>query len=179
MADETLFRPRLQEAISFAARAHQGQFRKDGVTPYSAHVMRVAATVSIEFGCLDEDVILAALLHDVLEDTSHDYDDLAERFSPTVADMVVNLTKDSTLPKKTRDQVYYENLATCDWKTRIVKAADSLDNLREGIATGKRPKAAEKARKALDLAHGDEPSLIRAREILSCTLEAEAAQPAA
>jgi (p)ppGpp synthase/HD superfamily hydrolase len=179
MAEDLTFRPRVQEAISFAARAHLGQFRKDGATPYIAHVLRVMVTASLEFGCQEEEVILAALLHDVLEDTAHDYDDLAERFSPRVANMVVSLTKDTTLPKKAREETYYAHLATCDWQTRLLKAADSLDNLREGIATGKRPKAAEKARKALELAHGNEPPLVKAREILSRTLEAEKVQPAA
>lgn len=175
MAARSPFRPAVQEAISLAARAHLGQFRKDGETPYVAHVMRVAATASLEFGCGDEAVLLAALLHDVLEDTNLDYEAIAEPFGREVADMVVSLTKDSTLPKQERERVYYEHLATCGWKTRLIKAADSLDNLREGIETKKRPKAAEKARKALQLAQGDEPPLVRAREIITKLLESEAA----
>ncbi len=91
--------PRLfQEAAAFAARAHRHQLRKDGRTPYVSHVVRVALTVTQVFWCDDPVVLAAALLHDTIEDTTTDYDDLAERFGKEVADCVAALTKNMTLP---------------------------------------------------------------------------------
>ena len=69
-----------QKAASFAARAHDGQKRKDGRTPYVAHPYRVAMVIRHVFGCEDETILAAALLHDVIEDTTVDYDDVAEAF---------------------------------------------------------------------------------------------------
>ena len=72
--------PMWQSAASFAARAHRGQLRKDGATPYAAHPTRVAMTVAFLFGFDDEEILVAALLHDVIEDTTVDYDDLLGHF---------------------------------------------------------------------------------------------------
>ena len=77
-----------QRAASFAARAHAGQVRKDGVTPYFAHPVRVAMIVREVFGCDDEVALAAAFLHDTIEDTRTDYDDLLGAFGPRVADCV-------------------------------------------------------------------------------------------
>ena len=77
-----------RRAASFAARAHIGQTRKDEATPYAAHPFRVAMTVRQVFQCEDPECLAAALLHDVIEDTTHDYDDVAEEFGPSVAGMV-------------------------------------------------------------------------------------------
>ena len=87
-----------QRAASFAASHHRGQQRKDQRTPYFAHPARVALTLCLEFGCRDETVIAAALLHDVLEDTTADYEDLVDEFGPEVARLVACLSKDSRLP---------------------------------------------------------------------------------
>lgn len=70
---------KVQEAASFAARAHRHQVRKDGRTPYTAHPFRVCLVVRHVFGHDDPRMLQAALLHDTIEDTTTDYDDLAER----------------------------------------------------------------------------------------------------
>ena len=77
-----------QEACAFAARAHRNQIRKDGRTPYIAHPMRVAMTIRHVFGCEDEHAICAGLLHDTIEDTTTDYDDLLGQFGREVAEIV-------------------------------------------------------------------------------------------
>ena len=86
-------------AASFAARKHHGQTRADNQTPYFSHVARVTLILSHVFGCEDEEVLTAALLHDTIEDTATDYDEVAEWFGPRVADYVVTLTKNVMLPK--------------------------------------------------------------------------------
>src|SRR5688572_12897029 len=92
-----------QAAVSFAARVHAGQLRKDGRTPYAAHPMRVALTVRHVFGVDDETALVAALLHDVIEDTKTDYDDILEAFGREAADAVAALTKDGRLPEARRE----------------------------------------------------------------------------
>jgi (p)ppGpp synthase/HD superfamily hydrolase len=146
-----------QDAASFAARAHAGQVRKDGRTPYVAHAFRVAMTVRDVFGCDDQVVITAALLHDTIEDTTTDYDDLLEAFGEEVACTVAAVTKNMALPEKAREAAYDEQLARADWRARLVKLADVYDNLRDTAA--ERPhKMAEmlaKCRRALALAKKD------------------------
>src|SRR4051812_8681662 len=89
--------PIWQDAAAFAARAHRHQIRRDDKTPYVSHVYRVAMTVRHVFGCEDERVIAAALLHDTIEDTTTDYDELEERFGRDIADMVSALTKNMAM----------------------------------------------------------------------------------
>ena len=76
-------------AAGFAARAHRHQTRKDGVTPYVAHVARVALILAAEFGVADDAVLAAALLHDTIEDCNVDYDEIREHFGGRVYSTVV------------------------------------------------------------------------------------------
>jgi (p)ppGpp synthase/HD superfamily hydrolase len=157
-----------QEAAAFAARAHRHQLRKDGRTPYVSHVMRVALTVTQVFGCDDPVVLAAALLHDTIEDTTTDYDDLAERFGEDVADCVAALTKNMTLPEEEREREYDGRLAKADWRARLVKIADVYDNFCDVESWPKerqahqKGKAYEKCLRALELAKGDAQPAIRA-----------------
>jgi guanosine-3',5'-bis(diphosphate) 3'-pyrophosphohydrolase len=116
-------------AVSFAARVHRHQLRKDELTPYVAHPMRVALIIRHLFGCDDPHVLAAALLHDVLEDTTADYDDLVEQFGTPVAQWVAALTKDKRLPEEQREAAYAEQLRTADWQVQLIKLADMYDNL--------------------------------------------------
>ncbi|MFN9991939.1 MAG: HD domain-containing protein [Phycisphaerales bacterium] len=121
--------PLWQAAVAFAFRAHRHQFRKDGATPYSSHLMRVVLTVTEIFGCRDEEVIAIAVLHDTIEDTTTDYDDLLERFGKNVADGVAALTKNMAMEEAAREAEYDARLAKASWGVRLVKLADSYDNL--------------------------------------------------
>ncbi len=118
-----------QEAASFAARAHKGAVRKDGRTPYAVHPFRVSMTVRQVFDCDDEICITAALLHDTIEDTGTDYDDIEEGFGVQVADVVAALTKDMRVREDERERLYDEQLAAGGWRTALVKLADVFDNL--------------------------------------------------
>src|SRR5438874_3852729 len=90
---------RMLEAASFAARAHRHQLRKDGQTPYAAHPFRVCLIVRHVFGIDDPDFLAAALLHDTIEDTTTDFDDLAAEFGPRIAGYAAALSKDGRLPE--------------------------------------------------------------------------------
>jgi guanosine-3',5'-bis(diphosphate) 3'-pyrophosphohydrolase len=120
---------RLLEAVSFAARAHLGQLRKDGRTPYASHPFRVCLVVRQVFGIADPAVLAAAVLHDTIEDTPTDFDDLEERFGAEVAGWVALLTKDMRLPEPQREQTYRAALAAAPWQVKVCKLGDVYDNL--------------------------------------------------
>jgi (p)ppGpp synthase/HD superfamily hydrolase len=84
------------DGIALAARAHQGQLRKDQRTPYVSHVFRVAMIARDVFGCEDPLVLTAAVLHDTIEDTTTDYDGIEEAFGAEVARRVAALTKNKS-----------------------------------------------------------------------------------
>jgi (p)ppGpp synthase/HD superfamily hydrolase len=117
------------EATAFAARAHKNQFRKDKVTPYFSHPVRVCLVVRQVFGFDDPAILAAALLHDTIEDTTTDCDDIIDRFGPVVAKWVAALSKDSRLPHDTREAEYVGILADSDWQVKAIKLADLYDNL--------------------------------------------------
>jgi (p)ppGpp synthase/HD superfamily hydrolase len=154
-----------QQAASFAARLHAGQVRKDGLTPYVAHPFRVALTVRHAFAVDDPVALAAALLHDVIEDTTADYDEVQEQFGTEVADAVAALTKDMRLPEAQREVAYDQQLAQASWQARLVKLADVYDNYCDSPNETSRAKAAEKGRRAIACA-GDEGRLATAVEIV-------------
>jgi (p)ppGpp synthase/HD superfamily hydrolase len=150
-----------QHAAAFAARAHRNQMRRDGRTPYVSHVVRVALTVTQVFECHDPLVLTAALLHDTIEDTTTDYDELEEKFGRQVAECVAALTKNMALPETRREDEYDQRLAEADWRARLIKLADVYDNFCD-TETGpeekeakRRKEAYEKCLRALELAQPD------------------------
>lgn len=157
-----------QSAASFAARAHSGQRRKDGRTPYVAHVFRVAMTVRDLFACDDPVAIAAALLHDTIEDTTVDYDDLASEFGEDVAQCVAALTKNAAMPEPQREAAYDAKLAAADWRARLVKLADAYDNLSDLADPSSRAKVVDRCHRAVALARDDTNECVRrAAEIVS------------
>ncbi len=165
-----------QLACAFAARAHAGQLRKDRATPYFTHAARVALTLRHTFGFADPVALAAALLHDTIEDTPVDYDDVAHRFGNEIADIVAALTKNMILPESTREADYDQRLAQADWRARLIKLADVYDNLCD-MHTSIRADAQEararhltRCARAIDLAKPDataHPETARAIEIVS------------
>jgi len=149
--------PMWQKAASFAARAHRHQTRRDGKTPYVAHVFRVAMTVRDVFGCDDEVCLAAALLHDTIEDTGADFDEIAEGFGAEVARCVAALTKNMSLPEAERESDYDARLAKADWRARLVKLADQYDNLSDlcGGDAAFCARAVKRAHRAVKLAEAD------------------------
>ncbi len=147
--------PDWQRAASFAARAHRSQLRKDGSTPYSAHPFRVAMTVRHVFGCDDEVCLCAALLHDVIEDCDIDHDDLLEEFGAEVADCVSALSKDMRLREDLREPAYDEQLAGADWRARLIKLADTFDNLSDLSSPSALPKMIARCERAITLGRID------------------------
>lgn len=126
----------LLEAVAFAARAHGGQWRKDKVTPYVSHVFRACLIVRDVFGVADHAVLTAAVLHDTIEDTKTDFDDMAGLFGPRVARWVALLSKDKRLPAPEREAVYMRELSRAPWQVQVCKLADIFDNITDSVHTG-------------------------------------------
>jgi (p)ppGpp synthase/HD superfamily hydrolase len=119
----------LLEAASFAARAHHGQMRKDNVTPYVSHVYRVCLVVRDVFGFHDPRMLITALLHDTIEDTTTDFDDIDKRHGREIAGWVASLTKNKALPETEREADYVKRLLQAPWQVQACKLADVFDNL--------------------------------------------------
>src|SRR5262249_4064671 len=117
------------DAIGFAARAHRHQLRKDRDTPYVSHVFRVCLVVRHVFGFDDPKILAAAVLHDTIEDTPTDCDDIIERFGPDVARWVAALTKDMRLPYDEREAAYLRVLEAAEWQGEGGKIAGLYGNL--------------------------------------------------
>lgn len=125
--------PIIEEAIVYATEKHKDQKRKDG-SPYIIHPLAVAAIVA-ELG-LDTDAVLAALLHDCIEDTDASHDDIATRFGSTVAELVEGVTKLTRANFSSTEQAQMENLRKMfmamskDIRVVLIKIADRLHNMR-------------------------------------------------
>lgn len=161
MAASSSANPIWQEAVSFAARAHRHQIRRDDRTPYIAHCVRVTLTISQLFNCHDESVLAAAVLHDTIEDTTTDFEDILHHFGPEVASLVAAMTKNMALPKPTREAAYDAQLAAADWRARLIKLADTYDNLCD-VATvpaekrdRRQRESRDRALRAIELAKAD------------------------
>ena len=125
--------PRFMRAFQFAARKHSGQMRKASNIPYVTHLMGVASLV-LEAGG-DEDLAIAALLHDVVEDCGGApmLKEVRSRFGTRVAQIVDGCTDAYTLPKppwRERKESYMRRLKKESSDTRLVSAADKLNNIR-------------------------------------------------
>jgi guanosine-3',5'-bis(diphosphate) 3'-pyrophosphohydrolase len=129
MTQPVITNQHLLQAVALAARAHDGQLRKDDITPYISHPFRVCLVVREVFGFGDPRMLLAAILHDTIEDTRTDYDDLAAQFGSEIAHWVSLLSKDKRLPETERERAYCQGLVNAPWQVRACKLADMYDNM--------------------------------------------------
>ena len=128
---------RLQRAFRYAAEKHAGQTRKQTAVPYLSHLMAVASLV-LEAGG-DEDMAIAALLHDVVEDCGGmpRLREIRKQFGPRVAKIVEGCTDSFGEPKREwaeRKKDYLRELKHADVETRLVSASDKLHNVRTILA---------------------------------------------
>lgn len=168
---------RIWQALAFAARAHANQRRKGAAQePYINHLIEVADFVREATGGADEDALLAALLHDVVEDTPVTLDDLAARFGAEVARVVDENSDDMRLSKEDRRRARIAAGAHKSPRGRLVKLADLMSNLR---AVAKSPPAGwgcdrqlgylDSCRRLADAMRGPNP-------VLEARFDAEAAE---
>ena len=123
----------IDKAVAYANEKHQYQKRKDG-SPYIIHPLAVAEIV-VEMG-LDVDAVLAALLHDCIEDTDTSHEEIEKVFGATVAELVEGVTKLTRANFSSTEQAQMENLRKMfmamskDIRVVLIKIADRLHNMR-------------------------------------------------
>lgn len=119
-------------AIAFAARKHRDQRRKDAAaSPYINHPIALANVLANEGGIDDERVLVAAILHDTIEDTETTQQELLREFGQEIASIVMEVTDDKALPKAERKQLQIEHAASISRRAKLVKLADKICNLRD------------------------------------------------
>jgi guanosine-3',5'-bis(diphosphate) 3'-pyrophosphohydrolase len=122
----------LLKAIAFAAEKHRHQTRKDAEeSPYIIHPIGVATILAIEGDVSDETTLLAAVLHDTVEDTETTFVELEEHFGPEVAGLVRELTDDKSLEKGERKRLQVEHARDSSRHAKEIKIADKISNVRD------------------------------------------------
>jgi GTP diphosphokinase / guanosine-3',5'-bis(diphosphate) 3'-diphosphatase len=118
-------------AMELAAERHSAQRRKGpGGAPYVNHVIEVASVLATIGGVSDPDVLMAAVLHDVIEDTETSAEEVERRFGPRVRELVCQLSDDKSLPKAERKRLVLEHLVRASDAVKLIKLADLCSNVR-------------------------------------------------
>ena len=121
---------RLLVATAFAAEKHRSQTRKDAdKTPYINHPIKVALTLMEIGNERDPDLLVAAILHDTIEDTETHPDEILEKFGTRVLDIVLEVTDDKTLTKEERKRLQVSHASKKSLLARKLKLADKICNV--------------------------------------------------
>lgn len=136
-----IYSEKIQKSIRFAWKVHKGQFRKGKDEPYIVHLLTVSLILSKV--TKDEDIIIAGILHDTIEDCeprgSMTKELLEKEFGVEVAKIVDDLTEqDKSLPWAERKRLALEHASQMDKKSLLVKSADVLHNMTDQIADYKK-----------------------------------------
>lgn len=122
----------LLSATSFAAAKHSKQRRKDvDASPFINHPLQLAHVLATERGVTDVETLMAAVLHDTVEDTITSYEELVEAFGKTVADVVMEVTDDKVLAPAVRNERQLDHAPHLSERAALVKLADKTSNLRD------------------------------------------------
>lgn len=128
---------KLAQATTFAIMAHEGDYRKGTKIPYAAHPIETGLiTMSLTE---DEDVIVAAFLHDVVEDTEYTIADIEKRFGKRVAQLVASESEDkmrhmsASQSWNLRKQATIDHLKEATKEEKIICLADKLSNIRQSV----------------------------------------------
>jgi guanosine-3',5'-bis(diphosphate) 3'-pyrophosphohydrolase len=123
--------PQILRAASFAAEKHRNQRRKDAAaSPYIKHPIALAELLA-SVGVEGPRVLLAALLHDTVEDTDTSFEEPEQHFGKAGADIVREVTDDKLLAKEKRKRLQVEHAAHLSRGAKLVKLADKICNLRD------------------------------------------------
>lgn len=121
---------RILQAAEFAAERHQKQTRHNvQKTPYIIHPLHVARHLLMTGHVYDADILMAALLHDTVEDTDTSLDELRGHFGYRVQQLVQELSDDKSLPKEERKHLQIQNAAKKSLEAALITLADKLSNL--------------------------------------------------
>jgi (p)ppGpp synthase/HD superfamily hydrolase len=126
----------LFQAFRFAAGKHRNQRRKDSLkSPYINHPIEVALLLWEVGGVRDTDLLLAAILHDTIEDTNTAPEEISETFGEKVLEYVLEVTDDKSLPKMKRKQLQIEHAPEKSRGAKLISLADKSCNVRNLNAT--------------------------------------------
>ena len=143
----------LFEALAFAAHKHRAQRRKDvEASPYINHPIALARTLAVEGGIGDTKTLIAAVLHDTVEDTDTSFEEIRAMFGAKVADVVREVTDDKTLEKADRKRLQIEHAPHMSKRAALVKLADKTSNLRDVATSPPRGWPLERKREYFDWA---------------------------
>lgn len=117
----------IHQAIAYVARAHRRQRKKGTQAPYVWHPLHVGWL--LQGAGVEEEVVVAGLLHDVIENTAVTSEELAAEFGPEVTGIVLGVTEDKRLPWEERKRQTLASLPRAPLPVRLVAAADKIDNL--------------------------------------------------
>ena len=121
---------RLLAAVQWAAQMHKDQRRKGRTaTPYVNHCVTVAELLARVGGVTDEDVLIGAVLHDIVEDTHATLEDVADRFGPTVAGYVAEVSDDKDLAKAERKRQQVLKAPGKSVGAKLIKIGDKTSNV--------------------------------------------------
>ena len=143
----------LLRAMRFAAWKHRDQRRKgQHAEPYINHPLDLAHVLWFEGGVRDEATLVAALLHDTLEDTQTTVQELQGEFGAEIASIVMEVSDEPTLDWRVRKKLQVTRAKTATPRARLVKLADKICNLRDLIASPPANWSTERVRDYFDWA---------------------------
>ncbi len=123
---------RLLQALQFSAERHRHQRRKDhDASPYINHPIDVATVLAVVGGVADLTTLVAAILHDTIEDTATTPQDLDRLFGPEVRRLVQEMTDDKRLAKTVRKRLQIEHARAASHRAKLIKLGDKICNVRD------------------------------------------------
>lgn len=144
---------KLLAAAVFAADKHRDQRRKNvATTPYINHPLEVAEVLTTQGAVEDVELLMAALLHDTVEDTQTSREDLVDAFGESVAQLVMEVTDDKSLAKAERKRLQVENAPKKSPRAKQLKIADKICNVTDMDADSPEGWTRERKREYLDWA---------------------------
>ncbi|MGZ9167224.1 MAG: HD domain-containing protein [Anaerolineales bacterium] len=124
------------KALRFAAEKHSEQRRKNAkASPYINHPIQVAEILWRVADVRDETLLIAAILHDTIEDTATTREEIESQFGADVLALVLEVTDDKSLPKQTRKQLQVEHAPHKSRHAKLLKLADKISNVGDIITT--------------------------------------------
>lgn len=137
------------DALRFSARCHAGVYRKDGTTPYFMHLLEVVKII-FEMKIFDFKITIAAILHDIVEDTDIELREIRKRFGSAIKNIVDLMTKHPNFGRKYRywSLMREEPDLNCCWRVIVLKFADRIHNMMtlRALQEDKRKKKLEETR---------------------------------
>lgn len=143
----------LLRAVAFSAAKHQNQRRKGAdASPYINHPVDVAEMLAAVASVTDLDTLVAAILHDTIEDTSATTEDIEALFGGKVRAIVEEVTDDKKLPKPQRKSLQVERAPRLSGPAKLIRVSDKISNIRELMQSPPQDWSAQRRREYLEWA---------------------------